>query len=135
MVVGEIINADSKLNCIKYKFVPIDEMQFEIIELDISNYNSIQEIISKLSFKNNIYRIVLTGTRNVDIEELKSSIALLSENIFDIRDNTKLAIDLKKISNEKNLKGVFVKNMLEKAKEDKENEDKYLKAIEYVLGS
>ena len=135
MVVGEIINADSKSNCIKYKFVPIDEMQFEIIELDISNYNSIQEIISKLSFKNNIYRIVLTGTRNVDIEELKSSIALLSENIFDIRDNTKLAIDLKKISNEKNLKGVFVKNMLEKAKEDKENEDKYLKAIEYVLGS
>lgn len=128
MVVGEIEN-----NLINYKFIPIKEMQFEIINFDISNYNSIQEIINELKFENNIYRVVLTGTRTVDTEELVSKIKVLSENIVDVRDETKIAIDLNKLSEEKNLKGVFVKNMLNKIKEDPENENKYLKAIEYVL--
>ena len=133
MVIGEINENKNEAQVIKYKFIPIQEMQFEIINLDISNYNSIQEIINKIKIENNIYRIILTGTRTLDIEELKNSIKVLSKNIIDIKDETKIAIDLNQIAKEKNLKGVFVKNMLAKAEIDKENEEKYYKAIEYVL--
>ena len=46
-----------------------------------------------------------------------------------IKDNTKIKYDLEKIKTENNLKGIFVKEMLEKLKQNPEQK----KEIEYAI--
>ena len=56
--------------------------------------------------------------------------------IIKVKDKTKIAYDLEKISNNNTLKGLFAKNMLEKLKDENLNEeDKKIieKAIEIGL--
>ena len=127
MVVGDI-NLETKE--IKYDFLEMDESEFEIINFDISNYNSIAKIILDMNLKNSIYKINLTGTRNVDVNELVESLKLSSNSICEIIDNTKSNYNLEQISKESNLKGVFTKTMLLKIKEHPEKESEILKAID-----
>ncbi len=127
MVVGDI-NLETKE--IKYDFLEMDESEFEIINFDISNYNSIAKIILDMNLKNSIYKINLTGTRNVDVNELIESLKLSSNSICEIIDNTKSNYNLEQISKENNLKGVFTKTMLLKIKEHPEKESEILKAID-----
>ena len=127
MVVGDI-NLETKE--IKYDFLEMDESEFEIINFDISNYNSIARIILDMNLKNSIYKINLTGIRNVDVNELVESLKLSSNSICEIIDNTKSNYNLEQISKESNLKGVFTKTMLLKIKEHPEKESEILKAID-----
>ncbi len=57
------------------------------------------------------------------------------ENIIKIKDETELKVDLEVISNQNNLKGIFVKTLLEKIEEEPENKEKIEKAIEIGLAS
>lgn len=59
----------------------------------------------------------------------------MHQNIIKIKDKTKLEIDLEKLSEQNNLKGIFVKNLLEKIKENPEQKEKIEKAIEIGLNS
>ena len=54
-----------------------------------------------------------------------------TENIVKIKDKTKLGINIEQIANENNIKGIFVKNMLEK--KEKLDDDFIEKAIEIGL--
>ena len=118
------------VNC---RFVPLEQMEFEIIKLDISNFNSTTDILAELNLKTNIYRIILTGVRNVDIDKLKEEIKLSCDSVCEVIDNTRMEFNLEEISKQKNLKGVFTKNMIEELKKHPEDEETIMKAIEIVF--
>jgi DNA repair exonuclease SbcCD nuclease subunit len=128
---GVVIGEVDKNKCIT-KFKCMDYSKFEIIEIDITNCKSVNEAADKLNLGNDIYRIVLTGTRNIDINELSELLLSNDKNICDIIDETKLEYNLEEIAKQNTLKGKFTKKILERIKEEPEKEEEYLLALEYV---
>ena len=132
MIVGEI----NKEN-IKLEFIPIDNKEFKEIELDISDTNSEEELIEKinnLKLEENIfYKIILIGNKNFEINIYNLFKFILNENIIKIKNNTKLKIDLEKISKNNNLKGLFVKEILEELNKENSNKELLEEALELGL--
>ena len=132
MIVGEINKEDIKL-----EFIPIDNKEFKEIELDISDINSEEELIEKinnLKLEENIfYKIILIGNKNFEINIYNLFKFILNENIIKIKNNTKLKIDLEKISKNNNLKGLFVKEILEEMNKEKYNKEILEEALELGL--
>jgi len=119
MIVGEITAND-----IKTEFIPIDDTYFETKDIDISTFSSHEDLIETLNeiYKENTYfKIVLTGTRNFEINTNKILKLISNENILKLSDNTENSFDLDSIRNQPSLKGIFVKNMLEKLQNEPEN--------------
>ena len=115
---------------IAYEFRNMEYKHFEIVEVDITNLKSPEEILNHLELSENIYRILLTGERNVDIDKIKEILKSLDKNICEIRDLTHISYDFENISKEQNLKGFFTRKMLEEMKEKPEQKEEILKAIE-----
>ena len=134
MIVGEI--NDKK---IKTEFIPLDNREFIKLNYDISEINSQEELIEKINElkinKNNFYEIIFTGKRNFEINLFLLNKLIENNNILKIKDFSKIKYDLEKIKEENNLKGFFVKNILEKIDtiDTEEEKQKYLKAIEIGL--
>lgn len=132
MLVGEIAE-----KTLKIEFIPIDKRQFEEKELDVTKATSNEDIITKLEEldlkENNLYKIILTGKRyfKLDTNEIKKVINI--KNIIKIKDKTKTGIDINQIKNENNIKGIFVRNMLEKQKREDLDQEFIEKAIEIGL--
>ena len=128
MIVGEL----NKEN-IMLEFIPMDNKEFKEIELDISDINSEEELIEKINNlileENTYYKIILNGDKNFEINIYNLFKFILNENIIKIKNKTKLKIDLEKISKNNNLKGLFVKEILDEL--NKENSNKEL--LENVL--
>ncbi len=131
MVVGEI--KDKKVIT---QFVKLDQMEFVEIKIDVSEKNSIEEIIdeiNKLNIEsNNFYKINLFGNRKFNIDLNKIEKKILFENIIKIKDETKLDLNLDEIAKQENIKGYFVSELL-KQMEDSENKEEIKKAIEIGL--
>ncbi len=117
MIIGDI--EKDKLDL---KFIQLDEENFKEIELDVTEIYSKEELIEKineLKFENNEYiKIILIGNRNFEINKYDILKYLINEKIIKIKDKTKIAYDLEKISNNNTLKGLFAKNMLKKLNEE-----------------
>ncbi len=135
MIVGEIDG--DKLNL---EFIKLDEEEFIEIELDVTKFYSKADLIEKinsLEIKENQYvKIILKGNRNFEINTYEIIKFLENNRIIKVKDKTKIAYDLEKISHNNTLKGLFAKNMLEKLKDENLNEeDKKIieKAIEIGL--
>ncbi|MCI9365142.1 MAG: hypothetical protein HFJ54_00445, partial [Clostridia bacterium] len=60
---------------------------------------------------------------------------IIHQNIIKIKDKTKLEIDLEKIASQNNLKGFFIKNLLEREKENPEERELIERAIEIGLNA
>ncbi len=131
MIVGEITE-DKKL---KLAFVCVDKKEFIEEELDISNFYTQEEIIEELNKKtideNKYYEIILVGKRSFEINKYEIQKQMKSNNIIKIKDNTELKVDLEELAKENSLKGIFIKNMLNKINET--NKEDILKAIEIGL--
>ena len=131
MIVGNI-EKDKKL---EIAFVPIDKTEFVETILDITEIISKEELIEKLNDvgieENKYYKIILTGARNFEINTYEILRLIENKNIIKLKDNTKLKVNLEELAKEKSLKGIFVKNMLEKITID--NEEEIIKAIEIGL--
>lgn len=131
MIVGNI-GKDKKL---EIAFVPVDKTEFVENILDITEIISKEELIEKLNImqteENKYYKIILTGGRNFEINTYEILKLIENKSIIKIKDNTKIKINLEELSKEKSLKGIFVKNMLEKISGD--NEEEIIKAIEIGL--
>lgn len=121
---------DLKKNDIEYRFENMEYRHFEIIEVDISNFKSPDEILNHISLKDNIYRIVLSGERTVDTDKIIETLNNTEKNICEIRDLTHISYDFDSITKEKNLKGIFTKKMLEEIEKNPERKEEILKAIE-----
>ena len=135
MIVGEFKEKELNLN-----FVPLDEKEYKVIELDITNINSKEELIEKIEnvdIKENEYiEIVLNGNRNFEINIYELLKLILNDRVIKIKDKTKIGYDLDKLSNETTLRGLFIKEMKEKLGNENINEEEkeiIEKAIEIGL--
>ena len=122
MIVGNI-----EKDKIELEFVPIDNKEFVVKEIDVTDTLDLEElatIINSIEFSENIYyKISLIGRRNFEIDLYKLNKLLINSNIIKIKDYTKLNYDLEKISKENTLKGLFVKEILQKMEENPQDEE------------
>ncbi len=121
------------------EFIQIDKKEFVEKELDISDIISEEELIEKINSEkydeNKYYKLILVGNRRFEINTNKILKNIIQNNIIKIKDKTNLKIDLENLSKQSNLKGIFVKNLLEKIEEHPEDKEKILKAIEIGLSA
>ena len=133
---GVILGEITKEN-IKLEFLPMDTKEFKEVEVDVTPIYSIEELIEKingLEIRNNIfYKIILRGKRNFEINVYNLYKFILSENIIKIKDETEINIDINKMSEEINLKGLFLKEILNDEAEGKLNKNMVDKIIEIGL--
>ena len=113
-----MILGDVEKEKIKLEFIPLDEMQFKLHEVDVTEIISKEELIEKingLNFdENNLVEIILVGKRNFEINIYELYKLILNNKIIKIKNKTKINYDLNKLANENTLKGLFAKEMLEK---------------------
>lgn len=134
MIVGEITKNNRKI-----KFVNIDNREFKEEKLDISKIISKEELVEKINNlkiePNKLYKIILIGSRNFEVDINLINKLIENNQILKIKDNTEIGYDLEKMSRENDLKGIFVKLMLEKQANSisEENREKIERAIEYGI--
>ena len=58
--------------------------------------------------KKKMYKIILIGNRNFEIDTRKILAAVSRDNVLKIKDNTKIAYDIEEIAKQNNLKGIFI---------------------------
>ncbi len=134
MIVGEIKEDTKKLNI---EFVPIDEKEFVECEIDITEILTEEELIEKINEikteENKYYKIILIGNRQFEINVNNIIKYIQNKNMIKIKDKTKIKYDLEKIAKENSLKGIFVKELLEKIEQNPEEKEIIEKAIEIGL--
>ena len=134
MIVGEIEKENINL-----KFIPVDETEFKIENIDVTNIISKEELIEKLNElkieENNLIEIYLIGKRNFEIDVYEIYKLISNEKIIKIKNKTKINYNLEKIALENTLRGIFVKKMMEKYNllENEEEKEILEKSIEIGL--
>lgn len=104
-------------------------------KIDVTGINSSSEISAAVTallrekygaeYGENLYKIELTGSKAEDFNlNLTEILSRVSEKVYfaKIKDRTEILIDTEKLANEISLKGLFVKNMLEKINNATANE-------------
>lgn len=131
MIVGNI-DENKKL---EIAFVPVDKKEFVELNLPVDDILSKEDLIELINSQewdeNCYYKIILTGKRNFEIEPLEILKYITIQNIIKIKNDTTIKLDLEKIAKEESLRGIFVRNLLEK--KTHENEEQILRAIEIGL--
>ncbi len=131
MVVGNI-DENKRLQT---AFIPVDKKQFVEVNINMDEILAVEELIEIINKEdweeNNYYKLNLVGKRNFEINPIDILKYINSPNVLKVKDKTVLPYDLEKIAKEESLRGIFVKNLLEKMNE--ENRDLILKAIEIGL--
>ena len=137
MIVGNIEKGN-----VETEFIKLDEKEFVEIELNITNLNTIEELLEKISEldinENDFYKITLIGYRNFEINVYKIYNLIETKNIIKVKDKTKIGYNLEIISNDTTLKGIFAKEMLNKLKDENltdSEREKIEKAIEIGIES
>ena len=129
MVIGEINKEKNNL-----KFIPIDETEFVEKNINSTEINSVEELIEKINDlkleENKLYKIILTGKRNFEINIYYLYKYYLNEKIIKIKNNTKPNYDVGKISKENNLRGLYAKEIIEEMKNKNYDEEIIEKALE-----
>ena len=129
MIVG---NLDK--NNLEIEFIKLDDKEFKEINLDISQINTVEELIEKINEieldENNLYKIILIGKRKFEINTYKLFKMLEIKNIIKIKNKTILDYNLEEIANDFSLKGIFAKEMLKKLNDENIDKEIVQKAIE-----
>ena len=129
MVVGEINKTENKL-----EFIKLDETEFAELELDCTEINSEEELIEKINEikieKNKLYKIILIGKRNFEINIYNLYRYDLNEKIIKIKNKTKPNYNIEEISNENTLRGLFAKEILEEIKNKNYDDEIIEQALE-----
>lgn len=132
IVLGEITKENIDL-----RFLPMDTKEFKEVEIDVTEMYSVEELIEKINqieINNNIfYKIILVGKRNFELNIYYLYQFILSENIIKIKDGTAINIDTYKMSQEMNLKGLFLKEILKDEADGKIDKNISEKIIEIGL--
>lgn len=126
-------------NKIKINFIKLDNRIFEEKNINISEINSEEELIEKINLikiNENIFcKIILTGTRNIEINKNKICKLIQNNNILKIEDKTETKYNFDELSKQNNLKGIFIKKMLQKLNDKNLDQDEIKRAIEIGLKS
>ena len=103
---------------LKEEFIPLDEREYRELEIDVSSCLSDEDIVEKIDSLNtnetDLYKIKLMGKKEymINIKNIKALIE--KENIVKIKDKTTLKYDIESIAKETNIRGTFVRNLIEK---------------------
>ena len=128
MVVGDINEETKKVSL---EFIKLDNKEFVELDLNVSNIQSKEELIEKINElkidSNKYYKIMLTGTKNIEIDTNELIKYIENKNVIKIKDVTKVKYDLEKVSKEQSLRGMFVKELLQQI--NKENREEILESI------
>lgn len=132
MVVGEIKNGN-----LKTEFIKLDDREFTELRLNVEMFNSKEDLIEHLiglKLKDNIiYKIILVGKRNFEINTREILDTISSDKILKLKDETSLNYNLEEISKENTLKGIFVKEALKLLSTGDYTKEEIEKAIEIGL--
>ena len=132
MVAGDI-NKEK----IDLKFIKLDQTEFVETEINCTEINSIEELIEKINNlnleENKLYKLILVGKRNFEINIYNLYKYDLDEKIIKIKNNTKPNYDIEKIAKENNLKGLFAREVLEEINNKKYDDEILEKALEIGL--
>ncbi len=126
-------------NKIKINFIKLDNRIFEEKNINISSINSQEELIEKINsikINENIFlKIILIGNKNIEINKNEIFKLIENKNILKIEDKSEMKYDFNKLATQNNLKGIFVKKMLEELNNKEIDENEVRKAIEIGLKS
>jgi DNA repair exonuclease SbcCD nuclease subunit len=132
MIVGEIANGRTLT-----EFIKLDDREFIEFELNVEAFNSKEDLIEHITSlnlnENNVYKIILCGKRNFDIDTREILKLISVPNVLKIKDTTKINYDLEEISKENNLRGIFVREVLKMQASGEFTEEEIQKAIEIGL--
>lgn len=135
MIIGNL-----ERNKLELEFMPLDEIEFKLQDVDVTEMNSKEELIEKINelefAENNLIEIILVGKRNFEIDKYELYKLISNDKVIKIKNKTKINYNLEKLANGTTLKGLFAKEMLQKLNEDNlSEEDKEIieKAIEIGL--
>lgn len=134
-----MMDVEIEKNNLEIKFIKLDDIEFSEKEIDISKINTEEELVEKINNEkleeNMLYKIILIGNRNIEINKNKIIKLLNNQNIIKIKDESKIEINLQKLNNENNLKGYFIKEMLKMKEEKKYSEEEIETSIRIGLDS
>ena len=129
MVVGEISKNENK-----FKFIKLDETEYVEQEINCTEINSIEELIEKINEikieENKLYKIILIGKRNFEINIYDLYKYELNKKIIKIKNKTKPNYNIEEIAKENSLRGLFAKEILEEIKKENYNEEIIVNALE-----
>ena len=134
-------NNDKKndLNEKNIKFIKTDNRTFVEKSINISHINSEENLIEEINKidieEDKFYKIILDGTKKTEINKNKICKLIENKNILKVKDKTKTEYNFDILSKQKNLKGIFVKKMLNRLKDNPEQEEYIKRAIEIGLKS
>lgn len=137
---GVYIGEVSKGN-VNLEFLPTSYRKHILEKIDITDAQDIPTLVLNTlkekheSYSENLYKIELVGTIESNTAlNLAEITARLSQDLYfvKVKDCTEYKIDIEALANEASLKGIFVKNMLEKI-EQSQDKEKYIKALNLGL--
>jgi len=119
------------------EFIKLDDREFIEFELNVEPFSSKEDLIEHIMElelnENNMYKIVLTGKRNFEIETNEILKLINLKNVLKIKDLSKMNYNFEEIAKENNLRGAFVKEALQMLETGEYNEEEIMKAIEIAL--
>lgn len=122
---------------IQLSFIPIDNKEFKEEEIDISNFNDIDELIEKINNisleENNFYKIIFIGKRKFEINILELYKLINQKNIIKIKDKSRPDFNLKNMINQNTLKGIFIEEILKEIELQNYTQEEIDKIIEIGL--
>ena len=129
MIVGEINFTENKL-----EFIKLDETEFAEIEINCMEINSIEELVEIINEikidENKLYKIILTGKRNFEINIYNLYKYDLNQRIIKIKNKTKPNFNLEEIAKQNTLRGLFAKEILDEIKNKNYDEETLEQALE-----
>lgn len=133
-----VIVGDIEKGKLKLEFMSVDNKEFVVEELDVTDVLDIEELATIINtnynVKNNYYKIDLIGYKNFELDLFKLNKLILNNNVIKIKDKTKLNYDLEKISTENTLRGLFIKEILNMKNNSEIDEQILSDAIEIGFG-
>lgn len=135
MIVGNL-----EKDRLQLEFLPLDETEFKLQNVDVTEMNSKEELIEKINelkfAENNLIEIILVGKRNFEIDKYELYKLISNDKVIKIKNKTKINYNLEMLANDTTLKGLFAKEMLQRLSEENlSDEDKEIleKAVEIGL--
>lgn len=124
-------------NKIKINFIKLDNRIFEEKNVNISEIFSQEELIEKIDsieIDEEVFcKIILTGIRNIEINRKEICKLISNKNILKVEDKTETKHNFDELAKQNNLKGIFVRKMLSKLKDENYNDEEIKEAIEIGL--
>lgn len=119
---------------LKIDFVKLDDTEFEEREVDISDVYSDEDLVDKITKieceENKLYKIILVGSKNIEINTNKLIKMIDNIAILKIKDKSKILIDLNSLEKENSLKGYFLREIKSLKHECEYSEEEIEKALE-----